>query len=67
MELSLISSRRVHAPFGLEGGGDGARGAQRILRANGTVEELPGCFSARLDAGDVLEIETPGGGGYGTA
>jgi 5-oxoprolinase (ATP-hydrolysing) len=67
MEVSLISSRRVHAPFGLDGGGEGARGAQCILRADGTVEDQPGCFTARLEAGDTLEIETPGGGGYGRA
>ncbi len=67
MTVSLIASRRVEAPFGLEGGESGARGAQSLTRADGTVEDLPGCFSVEAAPGDVLEIRTPGGGGYGKA
>ncbi len=66
MQVSLISSRRVEPPFGLAGGEPGATGAQRLIRASGEIEDLPGCFSADAAPGDVLEIETPGGGGYGT-
>jgi 5-oxoprolinase (ATP-hydrolysing) len=65
MQVSLISSRRRYAPFGLAGGGDGARGAQFILRADGAAQTMHGCFRAELAPGDALQIETPGGGGYG--
>ena len=58
--LSIISERRRHAPQGERGGGPGAPG--RNLR-NG--EELPGKAILDLSAGDVVTIETPGGGGSG--
>jgi 5-oxoprolinase (ATP-hydrolysing) len=37
-----------------------------LLAADGAVKELPGCFSVTVAAGDVIEIETPGGGGFGS-
>jgi N-methylhydantoinase B len=58
--LSLLTERRVHAPRGIAGGADGARGRNLL---NG--EELPPKVSREVRAGDVLRIETPGGGGYG--
>ena len=58
--LSLLTERRRHAPAGRAGGGDGARGRNLL---NG--EELPAKVTRGLRAGDVLRIETPGGGGYG--
>jgi 5-oxoprolinase (ATP-hydrolysing) len=67
MEAALLSSRREHAPQGLAGGGPALPGAQRLIAASGAVTELPGCFSVRVEAGDVIEIETPGGGGFGSA
>lgn len=63
--LSLITQHRVERPFGLAGGQPGAVGTQRIVRAGGRIELLPPVAAARLDAGDVLVVETPGGGGYG--
>jgi 5-oxoprolinase (ATP-hydrolysing) len=36
-----------------------------VERADGTVRHLPGCAGVDVAAGDVLVIETPGGGGYG--
>jgi len=67
LTVSLLSERRVRAPFGLAGGGPGARGRNRILRAGAVVpEEVAGCATLRLEAGDALWIETPGGGGHGT-
>lgn len=60
-QVSLISERRRHAPWGLAGGADGQPGRNAI---NG--EAMPGKFSQRVQAGDVLTIETPGGGGYGS-
>jgi N-methylhydantoinase B/oxoprolinase/acetone carboxylase alpha subunit len=58
--LSLLTQRRAHGPRGFAGGGEGAPGRNLL---NG--EELPASVSRDLAAGDVLRIETPGGGGYG--
>jgi N-methylhydantoinase B len=59
--LSLLSQRRRVAPSGAAGGGDGAPGRNLL---NG--EELPPFASRELAAGDVVTVETPGGGGYGS-
>ena len=53
------------APFGLEGGGQGRPNRSRIIRSNGTVETVIGNSSLRLDRGDVVEVHTSGGGGFG--
>jgi 5-oxoprolinase (ATP-hydrolysing) len=66
MQAALLSTRRQHAPQGLRGGGDGAVGRQRLILANGAVKELDGCFAIEVSPGDAVEIETPGGGGFGT-
>ena len=58
--VSLLTERRAHAPSGREGGDEGAAGRNLV---NG--EELPAKVSQSLRAGDVLRIETPGGGGHG--
>uniref|UniRef100_UPI003983B517 hydantoinase B/oxoprolinase family protein n=1 Tax=Phenylobacterium sp. TaxID=1871053 RepID=UPI003983B517 len=65
LEAALLSSRRQHAPQGLAGGGPGLAGRQRLIEAGGAVTELPGCFRIEAKAGDAVEIETPGGGGFG--
>ena len=65
MEVALLSSRRKETPFGLSGGGDALPGRQRVIRADGSVEDLPGLFRIDVEAGDAVEIETPGGGGFG--
>ena len=65
MGAALLSSRREHAPQGLAGGGPALPGRQRLIAASGVVTELPGCFSVKVEAGDMIEIETPGGGGFG--
>ena len=64
MELSVLSQHRRVAPYGMEGGGDGQPGRQRIIRQNGTVEELAGIDGCDVSAGDRLVIETPGGGAW---
>lgn len=64
MEVALLSSRRNENPFGLNGGGDALPGQQRVWRGD-QVEELPGLFRIDVEAGDSVEIETPGGGGFG--
>ena len=60
--LSLLTDRRRHAPHGRAGGGSGRPGRNLV---NG--EELPAKATRGLRAGDVLTIETPGGGGWGKA
>ncbi|MGX6648343.1 hydantoinase B/oxoprolinase family protein [Maricaulaceae bacterium MS644] len=66
MEAALLSGRRRIAPPGLNGGADGAPGRQRVVRANGKAEPLEARFRLDLQPGDRIEIETPGGGGFGT-
>jgi 5-oxoprolinase (ATP-hydrolysing) len=65
MTATLISSHRVTEPYGLAGGGPGARGRNRLLRADGRVIALRGDDEVQVQAGDQIVIETPGGGGYG--
>ncbi len=65
VDLSFLSQHRIEAPYGMNGGDSGARGEQKILRADGRVEELPGIVAARIEEGDAIEIQTPGGGGFG--
>jgi 5-oxoprolinase (ATP-hydrolysing) len=65
MSAALISNRRRVPPFGLSGGEAGQTGRNLLIRADGSREELAGIASVELEAGDVLEISTPGGGGYG--
>jgi 5-oxoprolinase (ATP-hydrolysing) len=65
MEAALLSTRRSHSPQGICGGGAAQAGRQRLIEAGGGVKELPGCFSISVRPGDVVEIETPGGGGFG--
>jgi N-methylhydantoinase B len=64
-EVTLLADRRKFQPYGLSGGGPGAAGRASVMRADGGTVELPGKCSQRLKAGDVLRIETPGGGGWG--
>ena len=58
--LSVLAERRAHGPHGARGGADGAAGRTLV---NG--EEQPAKVTRQLAAGDVVRIETPGGGGYG--
>ena len=65
MEAGILSNRRTVPPFGLKGGAAGALGANRIERADGTVEHLPATAARMMQPDDVFVIETPGGGGFG--
>jgi 5-oxoprolinase (ATP-hydrolysing) len=65
MTVSTLSQHRRVRPYGMAGGEPGALGANRVERADGTVTVLGGSDSADVGPGDVLVIETPGGGGYG--
>jgi len=63
-EASLLSDRRKIGPYGLAGGRPGARGMNTLIRG-GKRRKLPSKISLRVEAGEVLRIETPGGGGWG--
>lgn len=68
MVVSMLSERRgPFAPFGLRGGEDGALGRNSLTRSSSAdqVLDLGGKFAIDVLPGDVLTIETPGGGGYG--
>ncbi|VDM53501.1 unnamed protein product [Angiostrongylus costaricensis] len=64
LSLSLLTERRVFAPYGLKGGQSGACGLNVLKRQSRTVN-LGGKISLNAEAGDILTIMTPGGGGYG--
>lgn len=63
-DLTLLTDRRVVAPYGLAGGCAGATG-RNLLTHSGRRGMLPGKINLRLRCGDVLRVETPGGGGWG--
>ncbi|HEY0201968.1 MAG TPA: hydantoinase B/oxoprolinase family protein, partial [Burkholderiaceae bacterium] len=67
MTASILSNGRVHGAFGMAGGQSGAVGINRVLRADGRVEELAHIGQAEMQPGDIFEVQTPGGGGYGIA
>jgi 5-oxoprolinase (ATP-hydrolysing) len=67
MHVSILSDRRVHRPYGLEGGKPGASGLNLWKRRDGVQMNCGGKNSMKLEAGDCLVISTPGGGGYGRA
>jgi 5-oxoprolinase (ATP-hydrolysing) len=63
--VSILSERRVYAPYGRRGGQPGAKGRNLLYRADGTVEELGGKVELTVQPGDTIVIRTPGGGGFG--
>lgn len=66
LTLSVLTERRVFAPYGLEGGGDGQRGNNLLIRKCGRVIRLGSKASVKVEKGDMFRLLTPGGGGYGT-
>jgi 5-oxoprolinase (ATP-hydrolysing) len=69
LEVSLLTERRgPYPPFGVQGGEPGALGVNSLRRAGSDNEEtLPAKVQFTVQAGDVVTIETPGGGGWGKA
>lgn len=63
--LSVLTERRVLQPYGLKGGNPGAKGLNLLLKSNGHVINLGGKTSVPVNAGDLYQMCTPGGGGYG--
>jgi len=66
MTASILSNARVHPAFGMAGGSAGAVGVNRVVRQDGTQQDVPHIAQVDMQAGDVFEIHTPGGGGYGS-
>ena len=66
-QVTLLADRHSRGPWGLSGGSEGASGKATIVRRDGSLEPMPGKFSIRLRATERVRIETPGGGGWGTA
>ena len=60
--LSLLTQHRAAGPYGADGGAAGAPGRQRLLLADGRAIELGATASRGAEPGDVLILETPGGG-----
>jgi 5-oxoprolinase (ATP-hydrolysing) len=71
MTAGILANRRRIAPFGLAGGGDAAVGRNWVERAasggDGAVETYGASCTVAVQAGDLIVIETPGGGGFGAA
>jgi N-methylhydantoinase B len=63
-QVSLLTERRALPPYGLAGGQPGACGANVLIR-DGAEQPLPAKGTFYLQAGDVLSLRTPGGGGFG--
>lgn len=63
--VTIMSDRRAFAPYGLAGGKPGAAGRNTLL-SRGKRVLLPSKANLQVEPGDILRIETPGGGGYGT-
>ena len=65
MTASILSNGRVHPAFGMAGGIEGAPGVNRVVRSDGKTEEVAHIGQVEMHPGDVFEIHTPGGGGFG--
>jgi N-methylhydantoinase B/oxoprolinase/acetone carboxylase alpha subunit len=63
-EVNLLSDRRERGPWGLAGGGSGKPGRNTLVSRAG-AQKLPAKARFETKPGDVLRIETPGGGGWG--
>jgi len=67
MTAGILSSRRHTQPFGLSGGLPAQPGRNQWVRADGSCHELDSRAEVAVSQGDLIQIETPGGGGYGTS
>ena len=66
MTASILSNGRENPAFGMAGGQAGVPGINRVVRADGSSETLKHIAQVAMQPGDVFEIQTPGGGGFGT-
>ncbi|MDO8387317.1 MAG: hydantoinase B/oxoprolinase family protein, partial [Polaromonas sp.] len=65
MTASILSNGRKHGAFGMAGGQPGQVGRNVVVRADGRIETLDHIGQAEMAPGDIFEIHTPGGGGFG--
>jgi len=65
-EVTIITERRLNAPYGINGGNPGAKGINFLITEKGK-ELLPPKKTFNVKPGNILRIETPGGGGWGKA
>ncbi len=65
VSLTTMFERRIVPPYGLQGGAPGAPFRARLITASGEEREIPGKASLRLARGDLVIVESCGGGGYG--
>ncbi|MFK8033160.1 MAG: hydantoinase B/oxoprolinase family protein, partial [Hyphomicrobiales bacterium] len=63
--VTVLTSHRITQPFGCDGGNPGASGENWVIRSNGSKERLKSNDEAELEANDLFEMLTPGGGGWG--
>jgi N-methylhydantoinase B len=63
-QVSLLTERRRGAPYGLAGGSSGKKGKNQLISGD-HQQSLPGKGTFYLEAGQVISIQTPGGGGFG--
>ena len=63
--LTIVASRTRYSPYGLRGGKPGEKGLHRVIRGDGDVIILNNIQTVDLEEGDIIEINTPGGGGFG--
>ena len=67
MTASILSNGRINGAFGMAGGQPGQVGQNVVVRSDGRIEALGHIGQADMQPGDVFEIHTPGGGGFGRA
>ena len=63
--VSLQSDRRIFSPYGLHGGSDGSRGRNIVIGRDGKEKSYPGKATLTLGSGEMVVVQTPGGGGWG--
>ena len=62
--VALLCERRTNGPPGTQGGNAGTPG-ENVLICDGVEKHLPGKISLTTQAGDIISIRSPGGGGWG--
>jgi N-methylhydantoinase B len=64
-QVTVLSDRRKFRPYGLQGGDEGQPGLNLLAKNNGRKEALTSKFTISVGRGDILSIQSPGGGGWG--
>jgi 5-oxoprolinase (ATP-hydrolysing) len=66
VEVSILTQHRNIAPYGMNGGGEGVKGEQFVIKANGEKVALGHSEGISLQKGDKIVMLTPGGGAFGS-